>query len=214
MVLKDLEIQNNNSQSVSSVDEGFSNDISLQAMITLACTSHLKKLEDAMAKEFPEIDKKQDSVRLYHQIQKAMDVATEANGELDAAKFDALIANLKDKLKSKLGESSEKLDPSNEKEIARLKEQFDRRMHILNEVGSMGSDMNKSGGKFSFEQRSRLLKNIENEIGDLNLQINMDLQKIKTYTDHHHQALQFANSIEKTRHGILTRNAREIAGRG
>lgn len=205
---KDLGIQSIEQQKVSNCHHHES-----ISMNDLACTSNLRKLESQITHEFPEINDKQDTVRVYHQIQKAIDVAAEANGELNASKFDALIAKIKDDINVRHSASLEKIDAEDQKARTRLNEQLARRMKVIDDVNAMGSGMNKNGGKFSIDQKVRLIKNIENEISDLNLQLNMDFQKIKKLTDHHHECMQLARTTTKTLHDIIISNAKAAGGR-
>lgn len=205
---KDLGIQSIEVQKIS-----HSHQHESLSMDSLACTSNLRKLESQITDEFPEIHARQDSIRLYHQIQKAIDVAAESNGELNSSKFNALVAKIKDDIAAKHAENTAKILPQDQKALARINEQFERRMKIIDEVNAMGNDMKKSGDKFSFDQRVRLTKNIENEISDINLQLNMDFQRIKKLSDQYHECMQLARTSAKTLHDIIMSNAKAAGGR-
>lgn len=70
------------------------------------------------------------------------------------------------------------------------------------------------GTQFNLRQQERLVENIRMVVDDLNMQNDMQIQKVTRLTNERYESYQMARSILKPLHEAKISNARAVSGRG
>ncbi len=83
----------------------------------------------------------------------------------------------------------------------------------LKEAKQLGIDIKEEKTKYNKEERDRLVENLKMGVEDLNVQNEMQLQKINRLTNERYESYQLARTILKPLHDDKLNKARAIAGR-
>lgn len=196
-------------QSINATAE--SHSIGLESLIMLAHTSNLKKLEGKMGEKFPELKEQQEDIQLYHLVEAKINCELDANGELDASKFDQIILDLRKDFQAKLDANLEKTEEVDQKE--RLSKRFAQRIEILDEIQVMGTKIKNGSKKFTSDQKVRFCSNLKTQADDLKVQADLAMQQLNTLINHTHESYQFARTMLKTLDDMKKGPARAMGGR-
>lgn len=161
----------------------------------------VKVTQDKMATELEPLKNRQDLVSLHHKVLKETNLLIETDGRLDAKKFEQIITELKNDLDVKLSNEIKPLDAVNDaQKIDRLKEKYRIHQEFLDDTLKSGNDIRKDTEFYTKEQRDRLVDNIRMNMDDLNVQNDMQLQKVSRLNNESYESYQNARLMLKTLH--------------
>lgn len=84
---------------------------------------------------------------------------------------------------------------------------------LLKEAKSLGIDLKEDKMKYNKDERDRLVDNLKLGVEDLNVQNEMQLQKVNRLTNERYESYQLARTILKPLHDDKLSKARAMAGR-
>lgn len=84
---------------------------------------------------------------------------------------------------------------------------------LLKDVKALGIDLKDDKMKYNKDERDRLVDNLKMGVDDLNVQNEMQLQKINRLTNERYESYQLARTILKPLHDDKIDKARAMAGR-
>lgn len=84
---------------------------------------------------------------------------------------------------------------------------------LMKEAKDLGIDIKDGKNKYNKEERDRLVENLKMGVEDLNVQNEMQLQKVNRLTNERYESYQLARTILKPLHDDKLSKARAIAGR-
>lgn len=158
----------------------------------------------------------QEMVILYNNLHKAINSATEADGTLNAEKFEKAVDKLKEEMHAKFEQKKAELEQgaeANQKVLEKIAAKHKTRMDALQNVHQQHRDFCGKGKALSKEQKERLQSNLDFSIKEHNIMMERLQHLLTKVNNEHSQAFQYAMNISKTLHQIKTRFLQGITGR-
>lgn len=183
------------------VDAASEIDTSLEDLTQLLILSKLDNLKQGFAEKGQELKERQDRVRWLHDIMQKLNKRVDKDtGELNLthAKIDETTGLLK-----------EGVGVDGDEELAAL---LDLRTKLKEAAQDKGYEV-KAQGKYSKDERERLMDNLRMICDDLNLQNDMQIQDLNQLINERYEVYQMARAILKPLHDDKQHKARSIAGR-
>lgn len=217
-------------ESVSQATE--SQDANLDAMICLRTIDTLADVDNSTKTEFMQLKRRQDNIRLLHQLMKAINKATDNKSTVDLTKNPELkacfeqintsvakfIADSEALLRKSEETQNKALTLENEGKKEEAEDLRERAASLkedaleLKEVAKILT-IDKEKTFFSKDERERILENARTTCGDLNVRNDLQMQTIQRLTNNRHELLHYARTIQKTVQDTLMRISQRIGGR-
>lgn len=177
----------------------------LEKQIVLVNLNTVKAIEKKLSAELQPLKERQDLVTLHHKVLKETNLLIDANNQqLDAKKFQDMIAGIKGDLDVKMANERESLieqlekNPKAQDKIDRLQEKYKPLYDFLDGTVTQADTIRNGADVLTKEQRDRMVDNIRMDMDDLNVQNDMQLQKVSRLKNEHSESYQNARMMLRT----------------